>query len=111
MYRTVRCDPLDIILLLLLNIMCHVVRVASECNLRVSYKSLVATCGAASKRGGVGFSNIWSASFLELLRKIKVVQMLVVFNFNFFMKVIERGRRKGEKLQSCKTVTFPITFT
>ena len=90
--------------------MCHVVRVASECNLRVSYKSLVATCGAASKRG-VGFSNIWSASFLELLRKIKVVQMLVVFNFNFFMKVIERERRKGEKLQSCKTVTFPITFT
>ena len=34
-----------------------------------------------------------------------------IFNFNFFMKVIERERRKGEKLQSCKTVTFPITFT
>ena len=74
--------------------MCLVVRVACECNLRVSYKSLVATCGAASKRGGVGFSNIWSASFLELFRKIKVVQMLAIFNFDFFMKVIEREEKR-----------------
>ena len=85
-----------------------------ECNLRASYKSLVATCGAetdvgaASKRG-VGFSNIWSDSFLEQLRKHKPCKCYV-FNFDFFMKVIEEGR-KGEKLQSCKTVTFPITFT
>ena len=68
------------------------------CNLRAFYKSLVATCGAetdggaASKRG-VGFSNIWSDSFIEQLRKHKSCKCYV-FNFNFFMKVIERGEKR-----------------
>ena len=45
--------------------------------------------GAASKRG-VGFSNIWSDTFLG--KKSTVVQMLEL-NFNFFKKVIERGEK------------------